>query len=167
MDEIIFKIVETTAEREGHFAVRHAIFVEEQGLFVGTDGDEHDGDAILMVAVDARTAAVVGAVRCIAAGNDVWYGGRLAVLRAYRRHPAAIGAGLCRLAEATMIAHRCRRFLAYIQMQNVGFFEHLGWSAIGEPILHYGQPHQIMAASLAAATYPVDRSHSIRDIVHA
>lgn len=167
MDEIVCKIAETAAEREGHFAVRRAVFVEEQGLFAATDVDEHDDHAILMVAVDTRTGAVVGAVRCVAAGDDVWYGGRLAVLRAYRRHRAAIGARLCRLAEATVIAHGCRRFLAYIQMRNVPFFEHLGWTRIGDPVVHYGQPHQIMAASLAAATYPIDRSLTMKDVVHA
>ena len=167
MDEIVCKIVETAAERDGHFAVRRAVFVEEQGLFEGTDVDEHDDGAVLMVAVDMHARAVVGAVRCIATGGDVWYGGRLAVLRAYRRHPAAIGASLCRLAEATVIAHGCRRFLAYIQLQNVAFFEHLGWRCVGEPVVHYGEPHQIMAASLAAAAYPTDRSPTIKDIVHA
>ena len=39
MDEIACKIVETAAEREGHFAVRRAVFVEEQGLFAETDVD--------------------------------------------------------------------------------------------------------------------------------
>jgi hypothetical protein len=52
-------------------------------------------------------------------------------------------------------------------MRNVPFFEHLGWTCIGDPIVHYGQPHQIMAASLAAATYPIDRSLTTKDIVHA
>jgi hypothetical protein len=55
----------------------------------------------------------------------VWYGGRLAVLHAYRHSAASIGAALCRLAEATVIAHGCRQFLAYIQIQNVRFFQRL------------------------------------------
>jgi len=167
MDEIVYKVVETATERAGHFAVRHTIFVEEQHLFDESDVDKYDSDAILLVALDTQTGAVVGAVRCIATGADVWYGGRLAVLPAYRRLPAAVGASLCHLAEATVIARGCRRFLAYIQLQNVRFFEHLGWTAMGEPICHYGEPHQIMSASLAAATYPIDRSHALRDIVHA
>ncbi|GAC1354438.1 MAG: GNAT family N-acetyltransferase [Herpetosiphon sp.] len=167
MNEITFKVVETPAERDGHFAVRHAVFVDEQQLFAQSEVDEYDDHAILMVAVDTQTDAVVGAVRCIAFGDDIWYGGRLAVLRAYRRHTAAIGANLCRLAENIVIEHGCRQFLAYIQLQNVRFFEQLGWTAINEPLLHYGEPHQIMAASLAAATYPIDRSLVIRELVHA
>lgn len=153
MEEIIYKIVETPAERQEYFAVRHAIFVEEQGLFAGTDVDEHDDDAIHIIAVAGDGGAVVGAVRCYAAGDDLWYGGRLAVLPAYRHQAAAIGANLCQLAEATVIENGCRRFLAYIQVQNVRFFQRLGWSAQGEPVAHRGRPHQLMAASLAAAPY--------------
>jgi putative N-acetyltransferase (TIGR04045 family) len=157
MEEITYKIVETPAERHEYFAVRHAIFVEEQGLFAGTDVDEHDDDAIHIIAVAGDSGAVVGAVRCYDAGDDLWYGGRLAVLPAYRHQAAAIGANLCQLAEATVIENGCRRFLAYIQLQNVRFFERLGWHAQDEPFLHCGKLHQTMAASLAAAPYEVQR----------
>ena len=167
MDEISYKIVETVAERQGHFAVRHAIFVDEQGLFAGTDVDEHDDQAIHIVAVAGDTGAVVGAVRCYPAGDDVWYGGRLAVLQAYRHHAAAIGANLCRLAEATVIEHGCRCFLAYIQLQNVRFFERLDWRAQGEPVIHCGEPHQVMAASLAAAPYTIHHlANEVGQVVH-
>src|SRR5215831_4048350 len=135
MDEIVCKIAESAAERAGHFALRRAIFVDEQGLFAGSDVDEHDVDAIPLVAIDTRTGAVVGAVRCYPAGDGVWYGGRLAVLPAYRRHAASIGANLCRLAESTVIARGCWKFLAYIQIQNVRFFQCLDWRAIGEPVM--------------------------------
>jgi putative N-acetyltransferase (TIGR04045 family) len=150
MDQIICKIAETAAEYRGHLAVRHAVFVEEQRLFHETDVDEHDRHAIPLVAVDRRTGAVAGAVRCYTTGDGVWYGGRLAVLPSYRHSAASIGANLCRLAEATVIAHGCREFLAYIQTQNVRFFRRLGWQVIGDPVPHHGQPHQLMAASLAA-----------------
>ena len=153
MQKIIYKIAETAAERREYFAVRHAVFVDEQALFVGTDVDDHDDDAIHIVAVARDTGAVVGAVRCYPAEADLWYGGRLAVLQAYRHHAASIGANLCRLAEATVIEYGCRRFLAYIQLQNVRFFQRLGWRAQGEPVIHCGEPHQIMAASLAGATH--------------
>src|SRR2546421_7711818 len=122
MDEIVCKIVETAAEREGHFAVRRAIFVEEQGLFAETDVDEHDDHAILMVAVDTRTGAVVGAVRCIAAGDDVWYGGRPAVLRAPPPHPPAVCAPPFPVAQAPVLPHRRPPFPACIQMRNMPLF---------------------------------------------
>ena len=168
MDEIIFKVAEAETERAEYFAVRQAIFVEEQAMFHGTDEDEHDADprTIHLVAINAATGAVVGAVRCYTVGNDVWYGGRLAVLPEYRHHPAAIGPNLCRLAEASVLERGCRRFLAYIQMQNVRFFERLNWSAVGEPVDYHGQLHQLMAASLTVTHFEPYRM-GINQLVHA
>jgi putative N-acetyltransferase (TIGR04045 family) len=151
MGRVICKIAETEAERQGHFAVRHAVFVEEQALFAESDVDEHDRQAVLLVAVDRDTGAVVGAVRCYEAEAGVWYGGRLAVLKEARHHAVAIGPRLCKLAEKTVIRRGCRQFLAYIQLQNVRFFERLGWRKVGPVVLHCAQPHQLMQASLAAA----------------
>jgi len=168
MDDILFKLAETESERAGHFAARQAIFVDEQGMFHGTDVDEYDGDprTIHIVAVGAAGGAVVGAVRCYPAGDDVWYGGRLAVLAEYRRHPAAIGPNLCRLAEASVIQRGCRRFLAYIQMQNVRFFNRLNWAAVGEPEDYHGQPHQLMAASMTVSHFePIGAG--VQQVVHA
>ncbi len=150
MGRVICKIAETEEERQGHFAVRRAVFVEEQGLFAESDIDEYDRHAVPLVAVDRDSGAIVGAVRCYEAEAGVWYGGRLAVLKEARLNSDAIGPRLCKLAEKVVIERNCRRFLAYIQLQNVRFFERLGWQQIGEPVLHFGQPHQLMQASLAA-----------------
>jgi putative N-acetyltransferase (TIGR04045 family) len=151
MGRVICKIAETEEERQGHFAVRYAVFIEEQGLFEDSDIDEYDRHAVPLVAVDRDTGDIVGAVRCYEAEDGVWYGGRLAVLKEARLNTNAIGPRLCKLAEKVVIERGCHRFLAYIQLQNVRFFERLGWQKVGEPVLHFGQPHQIMQASLAAA----------------
>lgn len=151
MKRVICKIAKTEAERQGHFAVRHIVFVEEQHLFEESDIDDYDRHAILLVAVNRDTGAVVGAVRCYEVEPGVWYGGRLAVLKEARTNANAIGPRLCKLAEKVVIQQGCRRFLAYIQLQNVRFFERLGWQKVGEPMIHCGQPHQTMQASLAAA----------------
>lgn len=151
MGRVICKIAETETERQGHFAVRHAIFVEEQGLFSESDVDDFDRTAVPLVAVDRESGVVVGAVRCYEAEPGVWYGGRLAVLKEARHSTEAIGPRLCKLAEKVVIERGCQRFLAYIQLQNIRFFERLGWHCVGEPVDHFGQPHQMMQASLAAA----------------
>jgi len=168
MDEIIFKLVETDAERQGYYAVRQAIFVDEQQMFHGADVDEHDQnpETIHIVAVVAESGTVVGAVRCYPAGDDVWYGGRLAVLADYRHHPATIGPNLCHLAEASVIERGCRRFLAYIQIQNVRFFKRLKWTPVGEPVDYHGQPHQLMAASMTV-THFEPMAAEIKQAVHA
>lgn len=151
MGRVICKIAETDEERQGHFAVRQAIFVEEQGLFKGSDIDDYDRNAVLLVAVDRDTGTIVGAVRCYETEDGIWYGGRLAVLKEARHNVTAIGPRLCRLAEKVVIERGCRQFLAYIQVQNVRFFERLNWTSIGEPIMHCGELHQLMQASLAEA----------------
>ena len=151
MGRVICKIAETEAERQGHFAVRQAIFVVEQGLFAESDVDEFDRQAVPLVAIDRDTGAVVGAVRCYETETGLWYGGRLAVLEEARHNTEAIGPRLCKLAEKVVIERGCHRFLAFIQLQNVRFFERLGWQQVGEPVQHFGEPHQLMQASLAAA----------------
>lgn len=150
MKRVICKIAQTEAERQGHFAVRHIVFVEEQHLFEESDIDDYDRHAIPLVAVDKDTGTVVGAVRCYEKEEGVWYGGRLAVLKEARHGANAIGPRLCKLAEKVVIEQGCQQFLAYIQLQNVRFFERLGWQKVGELVMHCGQPHQIMQASLAA-----------------
>lgn len=153
MGHITYKIAYTEEEYQGHFAVRHAVFVEEQAVFEGSDRDEHDDDALHIVAIDDDKGQVVGAVRIYPAGDDVWYGGRLAVLPSYRS--GSVGSRLCILAEATVVAQRGVQFLAYIQTQNVHYFERLRWRKVGDVVVYSGRPHQLMAASLAAADYPV------------
>jgi putative N-acetyltransferase (TIGR04045 family) len=168
VDAIVFKRVDSPSEQAGYFAVRRAIFVEEQGLFHGSDVDEYDSDptSLHLAAVRTDDGGVVGAVRCYTTGDDVWYGGRLAVLADYRRHPAAIGPNLCRLAEASVIERGCRRFLAYIQMQNVRFFDRLGWTSVGEPADYHGQLHQLMAASMTITRFePIEAGR--QQTVHA
>lgn len=149
MGRVICKIAETEAELAGHFAVRRAIFVEEQGLFTESDVDDFDRQAVPLVAINRETGVVVGAVRCYETEAGVWYGGRLAVLKEARHNTEAVGPRLCKLAEKVVVERGCHRFLAYIQLQNVRFFERLGWRQVGDPVLHFGEPHQLMQASLA------------------
>lgn len=150
MASIIYKVAETEAEIQGYFAVRRAVFVEEQGLFEGSDIDEHDKESIHIVAVDSEIGEVVGAVRCYPNGDEVWYGGRLAVLSRCRRWAGLIGCRLVRQAEEAVRQRGCRRFLAYVQLQNVRFFQHLEWQTVSEPEVQHGVPHQLMEVSLAA-----------------
>jgi putative N-acetyltransferase (TIGR04045 family) len=152
MGRVIYKIAETDEELRGHFAVRRAVFVEEQGIFQETDIDEHDAHAVHLVAVDKDSSAVVGAVRCYEDENGIWYGGRLAVLEDARFYSVAVGPRLCKLAEKVVAQHGSRRLLAYIQLQNIPFFERLGWKKVGEPVIHCGQPHQTMQASMKHAS---------------
>ena len=148
MNKIIFRIVETEAELQQCFTIRHSVFVEEQKIFFETDQDEFDNNAIHIAAIDTNTGKVVSTVRCHKKEGGIWYGSRLAVAKEFRTHPSLIGVKLCKIAEKTVTDRGANRFLAYIQPKNVHFFERLNWRKVGQSVMHFGSIHQLMEASL-------------------
>jgi putative N-acetyltransferase (TIGR04045 family) len=140
--EVELRLAEGPAELAAYFAVRRSVFSGEQQLFGGgSDVDRHDAEALPIVALVG--GQVVGVVRCYPAGGAIWYGGRLAVLPDFRT--GQVGALLVRKAVALMQARGdVRRFLATIQLQNVGFFRRLGWVRVGRVVQLHGRPHQVM-----------------------
>lgn len=140
----------TPEELAIHFAIRVAVFVEEQGFFEGTDRDAHDEEpgTIHVVGICGRVAG--GAVRLYPLEEPgVWKGDRLAVLPPFRRR--GLGAPLVRFAVRTAGELGGRVMLAHIQPQNVGFFERLGWHRVGEVAPFVGRIHQQMAIDLQGA----------------
>lgn len=147
--EYVFKIAESEEELEQYFRLRHAVFVEEQKIFSGTDVDERDPGAVHIIALKGREGVMVGGVRCYTTGGGTWYGGRLTAANGYRN--GRVGSGLVRFAVETVKARGCRRFLAYVQPQNVNFFKRLDWKPVGEPVVYEGITHQLMEADLESA----------------
>ncbi|HVU49727.1 MAG TPA: MSMEG_0567/Sll0786 family nitrogen starvation N-acetyltransferase [Polyangia bacterium] len=134
-------------ERDGYFALRRAIFCEEQGLFAGDDRDEHDDGAYPIVCVDEAHDRVVGVVRIWETEPGLWWGGRLGVV-ADCRAAAVVGRRLVQTAVGTARAWGATRFLATVQRANVPFFRRLRWRTV-ETITLLGQPHDLMEADLA------------------
>jgi putative N-acetyltransferase (TIGR04045 family) len=151
--DIVAEVASERWQREAYFRLRGEIFADEQGLFVGSDGDEHDTSALPIVAL-ARVLGiaheVVGVVRIYPVGNGTWYGGRLGVARDYRR-VGAVGGALISTAVSTAHALGCARFLATVQAQNVRYFEHYHFHAEAE-VAVCGRPHTLMRADLQS--YP-------------
>ncbi|MCU0307286.1 MAG: GNAT family N-acetyltransferase [Thermoleophilia bacterium] len=146
--EVVVRLAGGEAERDAHFRVRHAVFVEEQGIFTGTDRDEHDDDALHAVALAGPL--VVGAVRLRPLDEPgLWQGDRLAVLPEARRLRA--GAPLVRFAVRTAAERGGALMVAEVQVPNVAFFLHLGWERVGEPHEHRRIAHQRMRIPLAVA----------------
>jgi putative N-acetyltransferase (TIGR04045 family) len=132
-----------------HRRIRHEVFVLEQGLFAGSDHDEHDDHAGTVHALGMCGAIVAGTVRFYPLTEPgLWKGDRLAVLPRFRNH--RLGGPLVRFAVRT--AGQCggERMIAYIQPQNVPVFEHLGWRCVGAPVDYVGHPHQQMSIDLTA-----------------
>jgi putative N-acetyltransferase (TIGR04045 family) len=131
-----------------HYALRHQVFVVEQGIFEAGDRDSHDDDERTLHVVGLVEGEVGGAVRLypLDAAGELWKGDRLAVLPEHRA--CHLGARLVRFAVATAGSRGGRRMIAHIQLPNVRFFEHLGWRAEGSPALFHGVEHQLMAIGL-------------------
>ena len=134
--------------------LRRAVFCAEQGVFAGDDLDAIDAHAQPLVAlscVGGMADQVVGTVRIHldrdSGGDGVWWGSRLAVHAAFRKH-GRIGMTLIRLAVSSARARGCSVFLAHVQAQNVPLFERLHWTALRDELLH-GRPHVLMQADLA------------------
>ena len=137
--------------------LRRTVFCTEQGLFGGEGGqdldaiDAHAQPLVALSCVGGMNEQVVGTVRIHRGANGerdgVWWGSRLAVHAAYRRH-GRLGATLIRLAVTSAHARGCNVFLAHVQAQNRALFERLHWSPLHEELLH-GRPHVLMQADLA------------------
>lgn len=147
--EFTFKIAETDRELEEYFRLRKEVFVNEQKVFPETDIDNYDGEAVHIVAIEESTGNIVGVVRCYRKEGDTWIGGRLGSAPGYRN--GRVAPNLVRLAVKTVKSRGCKLFLAYVQPQNVRFFERLGWKAQGDQIMYHNLPHQLMEADLESA----------------
>jgi radical SAM protein (TIGR04043 family)/putative N-acetyltransferase (TIGR04045 family) len=147
-DQIVYHTARTEDEKSRALEIRHAVFVEEQRLFIESDLDEHDRAAILLVA--RKNDRIIGTVRIFpdaSQGSGHWIGGRLAVHRDFRVF--RVGAGLVREAMRRVKKRGCTVFSAHIQEKNVRFFQKLGWAAVGPMEIYCGHPHQLMLADLS------------------
>jgi putative N-acetyltransferase (TIGR04045 family) len=145
------RIVAGEDERALHLAIRHAVFVQEQGMFDGSDQDEHDQDPVTLQVLGFIRGQAAGAVRLYPlAEPGRWKGDRLAVLRPFRNQ--GIGAPLVRFAVRTASRLGGSVMLAHVQVANVPFFERLGWRPLGEPAPYAGRLHQLMTIDLRPAS---------------
>ena len=151
--EVVAQVASEPWQLSGYRDLRRAIFAEEQGLFEGSDFDEHDAHALPIVAhsqIAGMPDRVVGVVRIYRSEPGTWFGGRLGVRREYRRF-GAIGRALITTAVSTAHGLGCERFLATVQLANVRYFERHHFCALRELVVR-GRPHQLMQADLAC--YP-------------
>lgn len=166
--DFLFRIAQTPDALQGYWALRRAIFCEEQKIFRGSDRDEFDVRAIPIVCetlIAGMSDSVVGVVRIDEREPCVWYGSRLGVAEGFRsvkkispgvalrnhqpvyRGLGALGAGLIYKAVSTAHALGCGEFLATVQHQNAKFFQRLHWEPLEELEL-YGLKHVKMRADL-------------------
>jgi len=121
-------------------SIRHTVFVEEQGVPVEEERDEHDADSIHFLARDA-SGHPIGTARLLDSGRI----GRVAVLREWR------GRGLGRALMESVIAEAHRRRMTrphlHAQVQTISFYESLGFVVCGEEFEEAGILHREMELS--------------------
>lgn len=131
-------------ERRAALALRHEVFVDEQGVPVELEIDEHDDAALHLVALDGDR--LVGTCRVVRDGDRAKFG-RLVVARAARG--SGIGSALLGEAERHARAAGATRMVLAAQTSAVGLYERAGYSARGEVFLDAGIEHMTMEKPLA------------------
>jgi predicted GNAT family N-acyltransferase len=131
-------------ERETLLALRHEVFVEEQGVPLDLEIDEHDEEAVHLVAVEGDR--IVGTCRVLQAGGQAKFG-RLVVARDARGR--GIGAALLEEAERRARATGANVMVLAAQTSAIGLYDRAGYTARGEVYLDAGIEHVTMEKPLA------------------
>ena len=137
-----------------HQRLRARAFVAEQGLFSGSDADEHDEHPRTRVLVAVGAGGVVlGGVRLHPATQDGaglgwWQGSRL-VCTGGGIPRGRVGSALVKAACASALNEGALRFDAHVQARQVGFFARLGWEQV-RAVEVGGRDHVLMR-------WPIDR----------
>lgn len=132
-------------ERRAALAVRHAVFVEEQGVPVALEYDAHDPDAEHLVALHDRE--VIGTCRLLHQGETCKLG-RMAVLPAARGRGAATA--LLALAETRARAAGATRMALSAQLAVAALYEQAGYTPRSDVYIEAGIDHIDMDKALHA-----------------
>jgi aspartate racemase len=127
-------------ERDAAFALRIAVFCDEQGVPRDAEIDEHEDAATHVVALEG--GRVIGTMRW----RPICGGARAKIERvavASDRRGRGIGAALMQFALARLDAMKLKDTVLHAQVHARAFYESLGYVAEGEPfeedgILHIG-----------------------------
>jgi predicted GNAT family N-acyltransferase len=138
----------TAEDRERAHALRHEVFVGEEGVPEALERDAADETADHVVAADAA-GRVVATGRLVRLDVNTGKVGRMAVAREVRGR----GAGALVLAELERIARErgLATIVLHAQASARGFYDRLGYAAEGPAFEEAGIEHVLMRKSLAAA----------------
>jgi predicted GNAT family N-acyltransferase len=140
-----YRIVDADWSRDqlGIQAVRHAVFVEEQGIPESLEWDGRDGDCRHVLAL-AGDAAVVATGRLMSDGRI----GRMAVLQAWR----GCGVGRALLERLQQLALRAglQQIYVHAQLEVAGFYSLAGFQVSGQPFVTADIAHVVMTKVLDA-----------------
>jgi predicted GNAT family N-acyltransferase len=132
------------AELAAALALRHEVFVDEQGVPAELEIDRHDETALHLVAL--QEGRIVGTCRVVRDDARAKFG-RLVVARAARG--AGIGSALLREAERRARAQGAQHMVLTAQLAAMGLYERAGYTARGDVFLDAGIEHMTMEKALA------------------
>jgi len=117
--------------------LRHDAFVEEQGIFAGSDLDALDEDPRTVVLVARAAGEVVGGVRLAPVGaRDIgWWTGSRLVVAPGARGIRGVGSALVRAAAVHAEQAGVLRFDATVQAPSAALFRRLGWIPTGTAVV--------------------------------
>ncbi|MDH5570561.1 MAG: GNAT family N-acetyltransferase [Gammaproteobacteria bacterium] len=139
-----YQLIKTTFQQDRELIsfIREQVFIIEQHVPVELEWDEHDHQAVHLLAMDNNRQAI-GTVRLLADGHI----GRMAVLSSWRKR----GVGSHLLAKITQIAQQSNMQRVFLNAQTsaVSFYSQYGFLAHTEIFMDAGIPHQYMYKSLS------------------
>lgn len=149
-------VVGTDAERDGAFAVRRSVFVDEQGVAAEVEYDEYDGpEANATHFVAYADGVAVGAARLRPANpdpdsapDDGPTGKVERVAVAADRRGTGWGRRVMDAVEARAREAGFERLTLHAQTRVRGFYDRLGYEAYGAEFEEAGIPHVAMDKEL-------------------
>lgn len=128
------------------FAIRTAIFVEEQGVSAAAEFDEYDALGTearhILLYVDGVPAAS-SRLRIV---ENVAKLERICVMLDYRKH--GLGRVLISKLEEMALADGLEKAKLHAQVQASGFYERLGYAPASDVFMEDGIPHLLMTKQL-------------------
>jgi ElaA protein len=140
----VIETIAITRDLPTCLAIRRTVFIEEQGV---SEADEVDGlDPVALHLLAMRDATPVGTARILLDGA-VGKIGRVCVLEEARG--TGLGAALIRAAVAELRAMPgVAKAKLGAQVHALGFYERLGFEAVGPVYIDAGIPHRDMVMPL-------------------
>ncbi|MBU9672256.1 GNAT family N-acetyltransferase [Planococcus sp. CP5-4] len=138
------KIVETELEKEQAFEIRRKVFVDEQGVALHVEMDEHDDSATHFIGYELEQPIAAARIREYEQG--VGKVERVCVLPEYRGHH--FGAGMMEQLEEYARSIGYFRLQLNSQSHAIPFYERLGYDVVSPEFMDAGIPHRQMEKTL-------------------
>lgn len=154
MDRVVVKLMESAAERQAAFQLRQRVFVEEQGVPLEEEVDEHDDSATHVVAVVGGRVVGTGRAMVPSQGTRDLAGGkfenlatrvrigRMAVDEEWRRR--GVGGRILDALEAEAKRSGLREAELNAQIYAIPFYSSHGYVEEGPVFLDAGIDHVLM-----------------------